>query len=124
MKPAPNEALDFYELADDATPVVGDKATFDGKPAGSLMMRLYVMASGETYKFTGEELTEIMPADSGDGSGDDGADNALETENAELKNQIAAKDAIIANLTKENKARDKRIKEAEGILNKIKRIYR
>ena len=60
-----------------------------------------------------------MPADSGDGSGDDGADNALETENAELKNQIAAKDAIIANLTKENKAKDKRIKDAETILNKI-----
>ena len=112
---AANEALDFYELADDATPVVGDKATFDGKPAGESNDGTYVMASGETYKFTGEELIEIMPAD----SGDDGADNALETENAELKNQIAAKDAIIASLTKENKAKDKRIKEAEGILNKI-----
>ena len=113
---AANEALDFYELADDATPVVGDKATFDGKPAGESNDGTYVMASGETYKFTGEELTEIMPAtDGGGGSGD----NALETENAELKNQIAAKDVIIANLTKENKAKDKRIKEAEGILNKI-----
>ena len=117
---AANEALDFYELADDATPVVGDKATFDGKPAGESNDGTYVTASGETYKFTGEELTEIMPAtDGGNGSGEDGADNALETENAELKNQITAKDAIIANLTKENKAKDKRIKEAEGILNKI-----
>ena len=109
---AANEALDFYELADDATPVVGDKATFDGKPAGESNDGTYVMASGETYKFTGEELTEIMPAtDGGNGSG--------ETENAELKNQITAKDAIIANLTKENKAKDKRIKDAETILNKI-----
>ena len=117
---AANEALDFYELADDATPVVGDKATFDGKPAGESNDGTYVMASGETYKFTGEELTEIMPAtDGGNGSGENGADNALETENAELKNQITAKDAIIANLTKENKAKDKRIKDAETILNKI-----
>lgn len=112
---AANEALDFYELADDATPVVGDKATFDGKPAGESNDGTYVMASGETYKFTGEELTEIMPAT----DGGNGADNALETENAELKNQITAKDAIIANLTKENKAKDKRIKDAETILNKI-----
>ena len=115
---AANEALDFYELADDATPVVGDKATFDGKPAGESNDGTYVMASGETYKFTGEDLTEIIPAADG-GDGEDGADNALETENAELKNQITAKDAIIANLTKENKAKDKRIKEAEAILNKI-----
>lgn len=112
---AANEALDFYELADDATPVVGDKATFDGKPAGESNDGTYVMASGETYKFTGEDLTEIIPA----ADGGDGADNALETENAELKNQITAKDAIIANLTKENKAKDKRIKDAETILNKI-----
>lgn len=112
---AANEALDFYELADDATPVVGDKATFDGKPAGESNDGTYVMASGETYKFTGEDLTEIIPAVDGGGE----ADNALETENAELKNQITAKDAIIANLTKENKAKDKRIKEAEAILNKI-----
>lgn len=112
---AANEALDFYELADDATPVVGDKATFDGKPAGESNDGTYVMASGETYKFTGEDLTEIIPA----ADGGDGADNALEIENAELKNQITAKDAIIANLTKENKAKDKRIKDAETILNKI-----
>lgn len=112
---AANEALDFYELADDATPVVGDKATFDGKPAGESNDGTYVMASGETYIFTGEDLTEIIPAADGGG----GADNALETENAELKNQITAKDAIIANLTKENKAKDKRIKDAETILNKI-----
>lgn len=112
---AANEALDFYELADDATPVVGDKATFDGKPAGESNDGTYVMASGETYIFTGEDLTEIIPA----ADGGDGADNALETENAELKNQITAKDAIIANLTKENKAKDKRIKDAETILNKI-----
>ena len=112
---AANEALDFYELADDATPVVGDKATFDGKPAGESNDGTYVMASGETYKFTGEDLTEIIPA----ADGGDGADNALETENADLKNQITAKDAIIANLTKENKAKDKRIKDAETILNKI-----
>jgi ATP-dependent protease ClpP protease subunit len=74
---AANEELDFYELGEDDTPAVGDKATFGGNPAGDSNDGTYVMATGETYKFTGEELTEIIPAST------DSED--LATENAALK---------------------------------------
>lgn len=121
---AANEALDFYELADDATPAVGDKATFDGKPAGESNDGTYVMASGETYKFTGEELSEIIAADAETEDSDEGADNALETENAELKNQITAKDQTISNQAEEIKALTKRVKDAETILNKIQNGFK
>lgn len=115
---ASNDSLDFYELGDDDTPSVGDKATFDGKPAGESNDGTYIMASGETYKFTGEELMEIIAAT--EDTEDEGADNALETENTELKNDISAKEDIIANQAKEIKALNKRVKDAEVILNKIK----
>lgn len=81
---ATNEELDFYELTDEDTPAVGDKATFDGKPAGDSNDGTYVMATGETYKFTGEELTEIVEASTDEDTTD------LATENAALKEEIAA----------------------------------
>ena len=81
---AEQKELDFYELEEGDTPGIGDKATFDGKPAGDSNDGTYVMASGETYVFTGEELTTITPADdAGDGTED------LAAENAALKEEIA-----------------------------------
>lgn len=80
---ATNEELDFYDLVEEDTPGIGDKATFDGKPAGDSNDGTYVMSTGETYKFTGEELTEIIPVT------EDNAED-LATENAALKAEITA----------------------------------
>ena len=109
---AENKELDFYELAEDATPVVGDKALFDGKPAGESNDGEYVLATGETYKFTGEELTEIIPVDEGDSTD-------LETENAELKSENGKLKDEIARLTSENKALNLKVKTANEIVNKF-----
>ena len=109
---AENKELDFYELAEDATPVVGDKALFDGKPAGESNDGEYVLATGETYKFTGEELAEIIPADEGDSTD-------LETENAELKSENEKLKGEIAKLTSENKALNLKVKTANEIVNKF-----
>lgn len=58
---ADQQELDFYELEDDATPQVGDKANFDGQPAEGE----FTMANGEVYVFAEGELIEIKEADSG-----------------------------------------------------------
>lgn len=110
---AENKELDFYELAEDATPVVGDKALFDGKPAGESNDGEYVLATGETYKFTGEELTEIIPAD------EEGDTTDLETENAELKKENERLIAENAELTSSNKALNSKVKTANEIINKF-----
>ena len=47
--------LDFYELDSDATPTLGDKANFDGKPAeGDFKMK-----NGKEYEFENGTLKEI-----------------------------------------------------------------
>ena len=103
---AANEELDFYELGEDDTPAVGDKATFGGNPAGDSNDGTYIMATGETYKFTGEELTEIVAA--ANDSEDLATENAaLKAENETLKAEAAtnaANKVTIANLKKELKA--------------------
>jgi len=72
--------IDFYELEDDATPKVGDKAKVDGKAADGE----YVMPSGETYVFANGELTEIKPKE------DDTEDvEELKKEIADLKDQLS-----------------------------------
>lgn len=99
---AANEELDFYELGEDDTPAVGDKATFGGNPAGDSNDGTYVMATGETYKFTGEELTEIIPASND--SEDLATENAaLKAENETLKAEAATNKVTVANLKKDLK---------------------
>lgn len=99
---ATSEELDFYELTDADTPAVGDKATFGGNPAGDSNNGEYVMATGETYKFTGEELTEIIPAV--ENSDDLATENAaLKAENDTLKAEAATNKLTIANLKKDLK---------------------
>mgnify|MGYP005993641351 CR=1 FL=1 len=51
--------IDFVDVAEDAAPVVGDKATVDGSDAKGE----YLMPSGETLVFVGGELTEIKPVE-------------------------------------------------------------
>lgn len=76
-------SIDFTELADDATPEKGQKATIDGKPAEGE----YVMPSGETYVFTAGELTEIKPAEEPAENPELDAANARI---AELEGEVAA----------------------------------
>lgn len=118
---AEQNELDFYDLAEDASPAVGDKATFDGKPAGENKSAgetengTYVLASGETYKFVGEELTEIIA----DEEGDENDDSDLQAENETLKTEIQ-------NLKAKNKKQKNaietlnlKVKTAESIVEKV-----
>lgn len=52
--------IDFYELEDGDTPNVGDVATIDGKPAGEYNGGEVTLVDGTVYRFSGEELTEIV----------------------------------------------------------------
>lgn len=106
---ATNEELDFYELGDEDTPKVGDKAKFDGKPAGDSNDGTYILASGETYKFEGEELKEIIEAN-------DDENEDLETENQKLKDEVAELKSQIEALNKKNKKSDKELAEAKNII--------
>lgn len=114
---AEQKELDFYELEEGDTPGIGDKATFDGKPAGDSNDGTYVMASGETYVFTGEELTTITPADD---TGDDNVD--LAAENAALKEEIAnlkatetSNNLVISNLKKDLKTHKNLLAELAAV---------
>lgn len=78
--------LEFPDLADDATPAVGDMATVDGSPATGT----HVMPSGETYVFEAGALTEIIPEES-------------DEEVTALKQEVEAQKAKIAELEATNK---------------------
>lgn len=114
---AENAELDFYELADDATPAIGDKAKYDGKPAGDSKDGVYVVQSGETYKFTGEELTAIEPKEEDE---PDTTVEDLKTENATLATEIENLKTQIANLATEKTTLNKRISDAETIIKNFK----
>lgn len=106
---ATNEELDFYELGDEDTPKVGDKAKFDGKPAGDSNDGTYILASGETYKFEGEELKEIIEANDDENDDLEVENQKLKDENAELKSQLEA-------LNKKKQKSDKELAEAKNII--------
>ena len=114
---AEQKELDFYELEEGDTPGIGDKATFDGKPAGDSNDGTYVMASGETYAFTGEELTTITPADdAGDGTEDLAAENAaLKEEIANLKATETSNNLVISNLKKDLKTHKNLLAELAAV---------
>ena len=104
------EELDFYDLDAEATPVIGDKATYEGAPAGDHNEGVYLMSSGETYKFTGEELTEITPkaTEAADPTEAENAltveNEALKAENATLLNSINTLKADVKTLQEKDKA--------------------
>lgn len=114
---AENAELDFYEIADDATPAIGDKAKYDGKPAGDSNDGVYVVQSGETYKFTGEELTAIEPKEEDE---PDTTVEDLKTENATLATEIENLKTQIANLATEKTTLNKRVSDAETIIKNFK----
>ena len=98
------EELDFYDLDAEATPAVGDKATYDGAPAGDHNEGVYLMSSGETYKFTGEELTEITPKADETENALTVENEALKAENATLLNSINTLKADVKTLQEKDKA--------------------
>ncbi len=105
---ADNSELDFYELDDTATPAVGDKAKYDGKPAGESNDGKYTMPSGEVYIFEGEELKEIQPKED-DGNNLEAENTALKTENENLKTEIE-------NLKAEKGTLNKKLSDATSII--------
>lgn len=107
---ATNEELDFYELEESDTPTVGDKAIIDGKPAGEVNGGVFVMSSGETYKFEGEELKEIIEKEDSDSEDELKAENeALKSEIQELKEEIEA-------LKSETNNMKQKVTEAKNII--------
>lgn len=119
---ADNSELDFYELGEDDTPkakdgeTAGDKAKFDGKPAGESNNGEYVMPSGETYKFDGEELIEIVAKE----EEEDSETEALKTENAEQKTEIENLKKEIKNLKAEKVVLNTKLNKAEKIMKNFK----
>lgn len=119
---ADNSELDFYELGDDDTPkakdgeTAGDKAKFDGKPAGESNNGEYVMPSGETYKFEGEELIEIIAKE----EEGDSETEALKTENSELKTENKTLKEEIKNLKAEKVVLNTKLNKAEKIMKNFK----
>ena len=110
---ADNTELDFYELNEDDAVKVGDKARFDNKPAGESNDGKYVMPTGETYVFEGEELKEIQPKE-------DNEDAKNEIEN--LKKEIENLKADYEALKKENETVNKKLKDATTIIENFKNI--
>lgn len=110
---ADNSELDFYELGEEDSPTVGSKAKFDGKPAGDSNDGEYTMPSGEVYKFTGEELMEIVPKE------DDSTDD-LAAENQTLKDEVANLQIENKKLTDEKGVINKSLNDAKTIINSFK----
>jgi ATP-dependent Clp protease protease subunit len=77
IQTADGKDLDFYELGDEDTPAVGDKAYYDGMDADGS----FIMENGDTYVFIAGVLEEIQSEDETD------------TENAE---DLEAANAVIA----------------------------
>ena len=86
--------VDFVDLDSDATPVIGDKANVDGKPAEGD----YIMKNGNKYSFEGGALTEIEKEE--------------EVKVDEVQNQLNE-----ANLTIETQ--NKKIEELTTTINKL-----
>ncbi|MGL5233842.1 MAG: Clp protease ClpP [Empedobacter falsenii] len=114
---ADNSELDFFDLDVDATPTVGDKARFEGKPA----VGDYVMTTGETYKFTDGELTEIIEKEE--------EKTELEIENENLKSEIVNLKSQVNNLTAQNSALTTekteavtKLSDATAIINSFKNL--
>ena len=120
---ADNSELDFYELGEDETPKVkdgetpGDKAKYDGKPAGESNNGEYIMASGETYKFDGEELIEITAKEE-----ETTKDSSLKAENEALKEEVQNLKNTISNHETKITALKNRLSSASNIIKKFENI--
>jgi len=82
VQDANGEDVDFYELSEEDAIVVGSKARIGGEDAEGDVL----MPSGETYKFEGGELVEIVAYE----EEEEEDVEALKNENAQLKEEIEA----------------------------------
>lgn len=94
---ADGKELDFYELGDEDTVKVGDKAYYDGMDADGS----FIMPNGETYVFVAGELQEIQSEDDTDAD----AENKDEII-ASLTAQLEAMTNKAIELDAQNKAKD------------------
>ncbi|UAB85687.1 ATP-dependent Clp protease proteolytic subunit [Zunongwangia sp. SCSIO 43204] len=101
----------FPDLEPDDTPSVEDKATIDGSPAEGDI----VMPSGETFKFEGGILKEIVPKEE---EGDDDIE-ALKQERDDLKSQLEAQNKKTEKAEKEVTALKKKVGDQEKGFEKI-----
>ena len=110
---AEQKEIDFYDLADDDSVAVGDKARVDGQDAeGSFVVPDAENADASvTYVFAAGELTEIVAPEAETETGEEEADPmaALKEENEALKakvlefeNSLTEKDLAIKNIKENN----------------------
>lgn len=105
IQTADGKDLDFYELGDEDTPAVGDKAYYDGMDADGS----FIMENGDTYVFIAGVLEEIQSEDETD---TENAEN-LEAANAVIAEQetvivgLMAKVAELENTIQASKAKSK-----------------
>lgn len=120
--------IDFYELEDGDTPNVGDVATIDGKPAGEYNDGVVTLVDGTIYKFSGEELTEIVEPstevieDKEDADGKDAEIEALKKKIEELTASNETQVATYNSLKEQNKKLKSERNTAVSVLNQISSI--
>lgn len=112
VQDASGTEIDFYELEEDATPSVGDKARVDGNAASGE----HTMPSGQVYVFEAGELTAIREADSGDEDVE-----ALKKERDELKEKLDAQNKKAEETEKEIKALKDRIQDKDTEMKDIQK---
>lgn len=104
--------IEFPDLEEDDTPSVGDKATIDGSPAEGE----HVMPSGETYVFTGGELTEIKPDEEEEGGDTSEEMQQLQDEVKSLKSEAKNREKKFKALQKKNKELEDTISDSNKML--------
>ena len=119
---ADSSELDFFELEDGDTPKVGDKANFDGKPAGESNDGTYLLASGETYKFEGDELTEIVAKVEETVEDEVETVENLKEQITELENKLSIANSAKKDLKAKLGAANLRVTEAEKIIKNISNL--
>mgnify|MGYP005989216971 CR=1 FL=1 len=100
--------IDFVDVAEDGTPVVGDKAVVDGEDAEGE----HLMPSGETLVFVGGELTEIKPVE----DAPDEEMEALKKTNEELTATVEALNVEKAELQESISNMQKDVKELKSTI--------
>lgn len=91
--------IDFYELGEEETPAVGDKATIDGSPADGE----YTMPEGDVFVFSSGEVSEINPAAESEEEEEESEEiQALKKEKEQLEEEVKNLKASKETLEEEN----------------------
>jgi len=117
---ADNAIIDFYELEDNDTVKVGDKANIDGKPAEGEV----VVANGDIYVFEAGELIEIREAEPEGAQGAEEAGSSDVEEVEELKEQVAELEAEVEEKEQEIEELEELLEKANNKLNHQKAIIK